>query len=600
MAVLVAVAERGVGDFGVPVDGQLPPLFEVGFGLGAELVVVAREFGNLAHGPEADDALDGEVGLVSAAVNNNNSTQKARDVHKRPGKVVGAQLVRWDQRVGKQILRPLPQQGVVILDVVNVAGPLDIGQRHDDHVAALLQWHRLIVALWVPLGDGKGAEVVLGPIVGVRAALLVLKDGVKQILAKRRVEVHENRVGGEDNVDRLDVAVGADLLEEDVGLLGRAGELEPAKRLPEGECRDKRVVGAGRVDRVDVDLVVEVVRHLGGVMVVLGEGVDRRDLVVEVVLQEAGHRLQLSAQAGKVDELPLDQSQRKDRLNLVTLDISKVVRKGKDGPALVSTSRLPRHAKNSPSLLDRPIVLLLGVVERPIRRKLAADHGIVSNLPRQLQNFISTTPSTPPNTHPSATHILIMPRGKIPNPPTRNFLLLLKLPLLGPVKPMKRHLLICPRIPLDRRRNVTTRKLYSTSATPPTAPSSRKLTSRNIHINLHRMPPSSHTQALHLDTHIRHLLALPHQIRRVHRTQKRHLHLHLARDVKRKHAARRRVLDLCLVHQREPGLAHPRVGFPVDGDEALPALDLAATTWSGGGGGLFGEEGGDVRPKPRP
>ena len=113
------------------------------------LRAIARKPRHLAHRADADDALDREVRLVR---------ERAREV-------VRADLVPWDQRVCDQVLRPLVEQLVLRArnlvwgrrerrgggtdvrgDERGLARGVRVAQRHDEHVAALLDGHLLVVA----------------------------------------------------------------------------------------------------------------------------------------------------------------------------------------------------------------------------------------------------------------------------------------------------------------------------------------------------------------------------------------------------------------------------------------------------------------------
>lgn len=56
---------------------------------------VADEFLNLSHGPDSDDTLDGQVGLVG----------------KGPSEVVSADLAGRDERISDEVSSPLFQKG---------------------------------------------------------------------------------------------------------------------------------------------------------------------------------------------------------------------------------------------------------------------------------------------------------------------------------------------------------------------------------------------------------------------------------------------------------------------------------------------------------
>ena len=93
---------------------------------------------------------------------------------------------------------------------VEAAGrALRVRERHDEHVAALLERLPFVVAVRVAGSVGVvRAEVVHAVRVGVLAGLLVLEERVEEELEERWVRVGEHGVEGENDIDRLDVTVG--------------------------------------------------------------------------------------------------------------------------------------------------------------------------------------------------------------------------------------------------------------------------------------------------------------------------------------------------------------------------------------------------------
>ena len=211
--------------------------------------VVARDVGDLRHGADADDALEGEVGLVG---------QRAREV-------VGGDLVGGDQGFLDQVLGPLVEDLVVLGEIGVVVGVLRVGQRHDQHVAAFFQGLHLVHPVRVARGVGVGgADVVHGVHVGVLAGFLVDEEGVQEELEELRVGVEPDRVGGEDDIHGVDIAVRADFLQEEIGGVGSPGQEGTGEGLTDGKGGDCDIVGPSRGVCVPCDLVVESVGQARG------------------------------------------------------------------------------------------------------------------------------------------------------------------------------------------------------------------------------------------------------------------------------------------------------------------------------------------------
>ena len=146
----------------------------VGAGVGAESLplrdVVVRDVGvvcsvrcvagsvcDLSHGFNADDALDGEIGLVAANESAGCSSQREQDIHIRcgSGKIIRGDLVLRDERLADQIPGPLVQDVVVVGQVGVVVGSLGVREGHDEHVTAFFQRLLLVVAIVVSSGLGE-------------------------------------------------------------------------------------------------------------------------------------------------------------------------------------------------------------------------------------------------------------------------------------------------------------------------------------------------------------------------------------------------------------------------------------------------------------
>lgn len=243
-----------------------------------QTVPASRARGYLGHGLERNDALDGQVGLVG---------QLAREIVRR-------ELVRGYLGVVNQVARPAGEQGPVVRQPLVVAAALRVGEHHDDHVAALLQGHGLVVARVVAQRARVPAEVVHRPRVGVAAALLVLEQRVERPPDEVRVQVHHGREGGEDDVDGLDVAVGANLLHKHLDLVPGAHDLDRAVELAERERGDGGVVVAGGPFRVGGNAIVDEGRHLAGVAVVVVEELHELGVGFDVVFPEGGEALDVT------------------------------------------------------------------------------------------------------------------------------------------------------------------------------------------------------------------------------------------------------------------------------------------------------------------
>lgn len=68
--------------------------------------------------------------------------------------------------------------------------------------------------------------------------LLVLEQRIERIFQKQRVSIEEDREHGEQDIDRLQVAIRADFLEEEVRFSDRAAELYRCEGLTRGEGGD--------------------------------------------------------------------------------------------------------------------------------------------------------------------------------------------------------------------------------------------------------------------------------------------------------------------------------------------------------------------------
>lgn len=260
----VAVRQRRMRWGRAAVDSQLRPAGDVVCGDGGEVrAVVCFVPGQVryrAHGLDADDAFEREIGLVG----------------ERAGEVVRALLRGGDERVADEVVGPLAQVRVVFRQEGGVLRFLRVGEGQDEHVAAFFDGHflRLFrgVACRVRVVE---ARVVDGEVFGPEPVVDHDKDGVEQVFEPGWVEVEEEGGGGEDHVDGVHVAVGGDFFHEDVGVLLRAGHLRGAPGLARGQGHDRQVVLSADVEGVVGHFAVEIDafrEDVGVVVVEEGEG----------------------------------------------------------------------------------------------------------------------------------------------------------------------------------------------------------------------------------------------------------------------------------------------------------------------------------------
>eukprot|EP00756_Hemistasia_phaeocysticola_P066714 Hpha_TRINITY_DN9444_c0_g1::TRINITY_DN9444_c0_g1_i2::g.139182::m.139182 len=181
------------------------------------------------------------------------------------GEVVGAQLVggvRQGTRGIGQVLRPGVEHRHVRLDPRGAPlGAVQDGLDHEEHVASVLHGH-LLLRGGGSVSDGVDTDLVGRVRVGVgdvRGVVGELQHRHQQQPQQFGVGLQEHRAGGEDDIHRLHVSVGADLLEEvphhPLGV--PPDELGCRQRLTVGECRDLRVLLPSRCGVILLERGVE-------------------------------------------------------------------------------------------------------------------------------------------------------------------------------------------------------------------------------------------------------------------------------------------------------------------------------------------------------
>lgn len=286
----VSIGKCGMRWVGVLGNGQVLPLGNVVVSNAGEvgcIVAVAGQVGNDGHGLNTDHALQGQVGLVANHAGQSVDRRKIDSLYsrQRPSEIVRRDLVGWIERVVHEVVRPLPENIVVGVQVVGVASLQCIGQGHDNHVAALLQRHFLVIPVIVTRGIGvPGAEVVHGIRVGVLARLLVLVQRLHDQSQDFRVGVQEDGVGWEDDVHGVHVTVRGDLLQEQVHFVFRAAQLRSTKCLSGRERGQHEVVIAADCAGVLRNPAIERAAKRAGLLEIMVEEGESGQLSVKVAL----------------------------------------------------------------------------------------------------------------------------------------------------------------------------------------------------------------------------------------------------------------------------------------------------------------------------
>ena len=89
---------------------------------------VAGKVGDDGHGFDTDDAFEGEIGLVPEFFIRGypRESKTAQNLRKSTSKIIGGNLVSWDERFGNQVLRPLVEDLVVLAQIRRIARLLSI------------------------------------------------------------------------------------------------------------------------------------------------------------------------------------------------------------------------------------------------------------------------------------------------------------------------------------------------------------------------------------------------------------------------------------------------------------------------------------------
>lgn len=340
-----------MGSVGGAVDAVLRPELVVVCGDGGVFLgvgVVLGQGGDLGHGLEGDDALDGQIGLVGELA----------------GEVVGGELVVRDLGVFDEVFRPLAEELVVVVKVLNVVGFLGVDQSQEDHVSAFLEGHLLVVALVVAKSLGVVAQIVDSPLVRVATAALVLEHGVEEPLDVIVVEVHQGRHSGEHDIGSLNVAIRANLLDPDLDVVGGARVTQSTECLASSKGSDGSVVITTDLLGVVSDLVVHIDTSGGGILVVGVEEGDDIVFVVEVACPQRREGSGLGSVAPEEDVVLLGEADGEDGALPAVADAAEIAGVGKDGPAV---------AYGAEFSVD-------GVGEGALAEEAAADGGVLANL----------------------------------------------------------------------------------------------------------------------------------------------------------------------------------------------------------------------------
>ncbi len=137
-----------------------------------------------------------------------------------PGEVVGAELVLGIHALLAEVLGPLGEQRPVLLGEVGVPFGLGDGGGQDDHVAALLHRHLVLLgplaaAVDLAVGQRILADVVRREGQAPARQAGVLEDERQHALGQRRVQQQKNGARRIGDVHGADAAVGEILLGEE-------------------------------------------------------------------------------------------------------------------------------------------------------------------------------------------------------------------------------------------------------------------------------------------------------------------------------------------------------------------------------------------------
>ncbi len=156
------------------------------------IVDVTGAVGDLRHSFDADDTLDGEIGLIG----------------KSASEVICGDLVHRNQGVVNEVVVPLLQNVVVLSKICVVVCTLSVGQSHDQHVTTFFEGLLLVLPIVVTSRVREGTSYVVDrELVGPVACFLVDEEWIKQIFQDSGICVDGNRVEWKDDVHGVDIAI---------------------------------------------------------------------------------------------------------------------------------------------------------------------------------------------------------------------------------------------------------------------------------------------------------------------------------------------------------------------------------------------------------
>jgi len=191
-------------------------------------------------------------------------------------KIIGGDLVCWNQSFLDEILVPLLQNVVMLCKVCVVVRALSISQCHNDHIATLFQrlllgcvrisvdvvslHHECNLTIAIVMSGRirkRGSKIVDRKHEWPVPSFLVDEQRVEHVLQDRCVEVNRDRMEWEDDVDSLYVAIAADLFQEDVWCLRGVGKFQSTEGLPCCERGEAEIILTSSRERVGRHLRVE-------------------------------------------------------------------------------------------------------------------------------------------------------------------------------------------------------------------------------------------------------------------------------------------------------------------------------------------------------
>lgn len=167
-----------------------------------------------------------------------------------------------------------------------------IRECHNNHVPALFKRHGLVVTVRVTGSIGVvRANVMHGVGIGIVSGFLNLVKRLQQEQQQLWVRVKENGMRRENDIDRVHVAVGRDLLHKQVGLLNGTGQLGGRKSLTTTKRSDGQIILAGSSNRITDNLIIKFRRQLVGFLVVMIKEVELAKLALHLFHHIAVQRL---------------------------------------------------------------------------------------------------------------------------------------------------------------------------------------------------------------------------------------------------------------------------------------------------------------------